>query len=317
MKQNLVNIVELDKLLQNSHKVLIGVSGGADSMALLHTILRYRDVLNKEFKVLHVDHQISKESADWSDVVMKYCNDTNIECEIAKVNVTDWGKNLEQAARYARYDAFSKQNCDTILLAHHANDQIETFFLKLLRGSGVKGLKGMSVATPCWFDTNKTIVRPFLGCNRRDIEEYVSVYSIPYITDPSNSDTKFDRNWVRHKLVPMIEDRNSLADLNILKCVGIQQETYSLLNDLADIDRTACTLPSGDLDWTKVKQLPVARIKNMFMHICSLHDVVDVSTHNIEAFANGLLVADTDSKNEMRMKTFYIRKLGKRILINK
>lgn len=312
----LINDNELLAMLKDAGRILIGVSGGADSMALLHVILRNRKKINNDFKVLHVDHQLNPASKYWVQVVRDYCELNRVPFECASVKVSEWGNNEEQAARRARYDAFSKQDFDTLLLAHHANDQMETFFLKLFRGSGAKGLRCMGVKSPCWFDTNKTVMRPLLKVRRRDIEEYVAANQIPHVDDPSNNDLRYDRNWIRHQLIPMLEERNGAADINILKSIEFQAESFSLMSDLAELDLRSCGRSDGNLDWTKVRLLSHARIKNLIIHICSSNNLVDVSTHHIDQFSKGLMLADMDSRNELRLKDFSIKKVGKTLFIN-
>lgn len=315
MTQNLVDIKQLRTLLTNRKRIIIGVSGGADSMALLHQIMQYRDILNKDFKVLHVDHQINEASSSWAKVVVNYCSELGIDCEVVKVDVSKHGNNLEQAARRARYEAFTSQDCDTILLAHHANDQLETFFLKLFRAGGTRGLSGMRMVSDCWFNPSKKIVRPLLSVHRQDIEQYVNNNAIPYVTDPSNSDTSYDRNWIRHCLLPMIVDRNPIADINILKTMAIQDETSELITDLAEIDLERCSNDDGTLDWFKLKELSAHRLKNLFMHICNKMGSVDIKTKQIEMFVTGLRNATLDSKNEMSLNSVRVYKLGKRVFV--
>jgi len=312
----LIDEKELVRSLQGKGRLLIGVSGGADSMALLHIILQNRGKLSNEIKVLHVNHQINRESKTWAQLVHDYCTSNQIPVQVVNVDVSVWDNNEEKAARLARYDAFSKQEFDTLLLAHHANDQIETFFLKLFRGSGVKGLRCMAMQSPCWFDQTKLVMRPLLKVKRQQIEEYVEQYQVPYVTDPSNVDRRFDRNWIRHDLVPLIEQRNSKAYDNILHSVEIQTETYELIFELAEIDRQACSTSDGNLDWLKVKSLGLVRIKNLIMHLCAAN-LVDASTRHIEDFAKGLIETDMDGRNEMRLRGFSIRKVGKTLIIGR
>jgi len=306
----------LGELLANSQRVLIGVSGGADSMALLHMIHQERDNLAKDFKVLHVDHQINPNSAAWAKLVEDYCASIDMPCEVVTVDVSMWGNNLEQAARKSRYDAFSKQDCDTIVLAHHADDQVETFFLKLFRGSGPKGLRCMSPNSPCWFDESKRVVRPLLDMSKSQLVEYVHDNNIPYVTDPSNVDISYDRNWIRQCLVPTIQERNEIADINIRKAAAIQEEAYGLMTDLARIDLDNVKMSNGDLDWKKLRLLSVPRVKNLVMFVCAENNIIDVSIHHVEAFARGLINADYDSKNELRLRDFHMYKRGRRVIID-
>jgi tRNA(Ile)-lysidine synthase len=314
--ENIIDIKELSALLAGTTRALVGVSGGADSMVLLHEIVHNRDKFTNDFKVVHIDHQLNPASGSWGELVANYCQEHNIECEIVKVNTSEWGKNLEQAARRARYDAFAKQQGDSIVLAHHANDQIETFFLKLFRGSGVKGLRGMDKINECWFDRSKKVIRPLIDTSRHDIEAYALANNIPYVTDPSNVDQRYDRNWIRHTLIPTIQTRNEIADINILKSIANQGEAYELLTEMGKMDFDACKLQENELDWTKVRVLSLPRLKNLIMYICNMHNLIDVSYHHVETFAKGLLAADVDSKNELRLRYFTMKKIGNKIKLD-
>lgn len=306
----------METLLRDSKKILIAVSGGADSMALLHMIVRNREKFNKDFKVLHIDHRLNPQSSTWAKLVKDYCDKHDMPCDIEEVDVSAWGNNVEQAARKARYSAFSKQDCDTILLAHHANDQLETFFLKLFRGSGVKGLRCMAESSPAWFDRSVRMIRPLLDMTRHDIERYVEENNVPFVTDPSNADVRYDRNWIRNKLIPMIQRRNEIADITIMKSISIQAETYELMTDLARIDLEKCKVSDTELDWRKMRSLSLPRLKNLIMHVCNEHNLIDVSTNHVEQFASGILNADEDSRNELRLRYFRMYKIGKRIIID-
>ena len=313
-----MKIPNFESLFVDSKRALIGVSGGADSMALLHMIQTQRKFgnLSCEFKVLHVNHHISTESNTWAKLVSDYCDSIDMPCEVVDVDITQWGNNLEQAARRSRYDAFAKQDCDTIGLAHHSNDQIETFFLKLFRGAGPKGLRCMTESSPCWFDMSKQVIRPLLNHSKIQLEEYVAQHGVPFVTDPSNADNAYNRNWIRNCLMPTIQARDEIADINILKVVRIQSEAYELMNDLAEMDLAAVSLGGGDLDWSMLKTYSHRRIKNLIMYICTQYNLMDVSIHNVETFSRGLTVADEDSRNELRLKNFRMYKVGKRIVID-
>jgi tRNA(Ile)-lysidine synthase len=175
----------------------------------------------------------------------------------------------------------------------------------------------MIPVSPCWFDETKTVVRPLLEFSKFDLENYVEKYNLPHAVDPSNADTSYDRNWIRQELMPFIQARNEIVDINVRKVAAIQNETFNLLNELARIDFKATALSNDTLDWKKVKELSISRIKNLVMYICSENNVIDLSIHHVESFAKGLSLADPDSKNELRMRNFHISKVGKRIIINK
>jgi hypothetical protein len=117
--------------------------------------------------------------------------------------------------------------------------------------------------------------------------------------------------------MPFIQARNEIVDINVRKVASIQNESYNLMSDLARIDFKATALSNDTLDWKKVKELSISRIKNLVMFICAENNVIDLSIHHVESFAKGLVDADSESKNELRMKNFHISKVGKRIVINK
>jgi tRNA(Ile)-lysidine synthase len=311
----MIDINKLSKAI-GSDESIIGVSGGADSMFLLSMIASNRDKFACNFKVLHVNHQINSESSKWATLVSDYCAKINMSCEVVNIDVSKWGNNTEQAARRGRYDAFSKQPAKNIILGHHADDQVETFFLKIFRGSGPKGLRCMSYDSPCWFDTSKKVIRPLLDMTKIQLEEYVIEHDIPFVVDPSNTDTSYDRNWIRNCLLPFILDRIAIADINIRKVAYIQDEAYSLMTDLAKIDFVNIKLSENELDWRKLKMLSLSRVKNLIMHICTEHNLVDVSIHHVEAFSKGLLAANEDSRNELRLSNFRMHKCGKKIIID-
>ena len=311
----MLDIKKLSDVL-GTGKSIIGVSGGADSMSLLYIIASNLDKFACSFKVLHVNHCINPESGVWANLVENYCKLLKMPCEIVEVDISLWGNNLEQAARKSRYDAFSKQDCKNIILAHHGDDQVETFFLKLFRGSGPKGLRCMKYSSTCWFDERKQVIRPLLDFTKSQLVEYTLAHNIPYITDPSNNDSNYDRNWIRNNLAPFIQERNEIADINIRKVIAIQDEAYDLMTDLAKIDFENVKITNSELDWRKVRSLSLPRIKNLVMFICAKRNLVDVSIHHVETFSKSLIFASDDSKNELRLKGFHIYKIGRRLIIN-
>lgn len=311
-----MNIKYVAKMLENSRHCVIGVSGGVDSMVLLDWFAKNQHHFRCSFKVIHIDHGINENSNEWAMHVLNACRALNISCDVRKVSLDGYGSNLEYAARQARYREFCSNDADTLVLAHHANDQCESFLLKLFRGSGVRGLKAMSQTAPCWFDSRVTVIRPMLEISKAEIENYAAANNIVSIEDPSNQDTKYDRNYIRNVIWPTITDRFEIADINTIRSIQHLAETWQLTNQLADIDIANCTQMDGTLNWPKVKEIGYLRIKNMLLRIIDNHDVYGISVNHVEQFAQGLLSADMDSRNELRLKGFNMQKIGKTIYIN-
>ena len=202
----------LQKKFPPSRRYLIGVSGGRDSVALLHSLV---DLGYKNLIVCHLDHQLRgrSSSADATFVeklAAKYDVDlvlgfTNVRSLAAKKKMS-----IESAAREARYKFFAqvakRRRCRTIFLGHHADDLVETFLINLFRGAGNAGLAGMrDVSTRRVADVDLTLVRPLLGAGRGDIDKYVKSRRLRFREDPSNKNLMPLRNRIRHRVIPYIE----------------------------------------------------------------------------------------------------------------
>lgn len=309
----LIDVNSMSSILDGKKHCLVGVSGGIDSMVLLHWLAENRGKISLPIRVMHVDHGINENSHAWASYVMATCESLDIPCEIKKVSLDGLGNNLEYAARQARYKVFCESGADVLILAHHANDQCESFLLKLFRGSGVKGLKAMGVSTPCWFDNKVTVVRPMLSVTRGQIEAWADERGIVGVEDPSNKDNKYDRNYIRNRVWPVIQERFDIADINTIRSIQHLSEAWELTTILADQDIAAVSMPDGSLEWTKVRDLGYLRIKNMILRILDLQGVYGFSVNHVEQFAQGLLDADFDSRNELSLRGFIMNKSGKRI----
>lgn len=200
------------RLIDRGDAVLAGLSGGADSVCLLH-FLRYL-AREKHFALaaVHVNHGLrGKEALADQRFCKQLCNELEIPFFCEKVNVKKLAKDLdlspEHAARKARYDAFLKTarawGATKLALGHHLDDQAETFLLNLLRGTKAKGLAGIPVRRA--LDKNVEIVRPLLCITRAETEEYLHRNGLSFVMDTTNTDETFTRNWVRGTLLPLLE----------------------------------------------------------------------------------------------------------------
>lgn len=186
---------------------LIGVSGGRDSVALLHFLATRGDRLI----VCHLDHALRKESRDEARFVEALAAELGCEFVARRQNVAGLAKrmkgSIETAAREARYAFFAKvaraRGVWRLVLAHHADDQVETFLFNLLRGSGAAGLGAMRATS---LRGNLEIVRPLLGVWREEIDAYVAAHGLEFCDDPSNADRRHTRNRVRHEIVPLLAE---------------------------------------------------------------------------------------------------------------
>lgn len=190
-------------------RILIAVSGGVDSIVLLDLLAGLRDEFSLRLNVLHVDHGLRPESPADAEFVMDLCQRLNIPCQIKSFDVEDIARekrlSLETAGRETRRAVLlaeaKKFNCDRIVLAHHRNDQAETFLQRLLRGSGLSGLQAMRMEDGIWW-------RPLLDFSRSQIVDYATQRKLAWVEDASNRDTTFLRNQIRHQLIPQLCEYN-------------------------------------------------------------------------------------------------------------
>lgn len=205
-----------NELLSSGDHLLVGVSGGADSVALLLCLCELAQSLPCKLTVAHVNHglrgQASEEDAHF---VAKLCSDLAVPVVVREVDVAARRKSkhesLQQAARMERFQFFTEvcreQGPSKVALAHHQSDQVETIFLNLMRGAGLRGLSGMSPLERGLFGL--TLIRPLLAVTRDSIEAFLAERGQAYRVDYSNHDTKYRRNLVRHEVLPSLGKLNS------------------------------------------------------------------------------------------------------------
>lgn len=187
---------------------LVAFSGGLDSSALLVALSRYVAVVGTAppLTALHIHHGLSVQADAWEAHCLSVCKKMHIECQVQRVAVVCDGQGVEAAAREARYAEFASalREGGRLFLGHHQDDQVETFFLRLMRGSGVQGLAGMPQERQLG---GGRLVRPLLDTTRADLRRYVVAAGIDWIEDASNADTRYDRNYLRQRVLPLLEQR--------------------------------------------------------------------------------------------------------------
>lgn len=210
--QNLIKFEKQHSFFKPKIGILIGLSGGADSVALLHFVKQLS--IKKQFPVYacHIHHGL-RENADKDAAFAKeMAKKLDVPFILKKVNVKSLAKkedlSIEHAARKARYQALSeaaaKFNCKKIALAHHLDDNAETFLLNILRGTKSKGLMGIPINRPFG---KLEIIRPFMCITRKEVDNYIKENGLKYIDDETNFEQIYTRNWVRGTLLPLLEEK--------------------------------------------------------------------------------------------------------------
>jgi tRNA(Ile)-lysidine synthase len=249
--------------------IALGLSGGMDSVVLLDVLERLSATGDFRLRAIHVNHQISPHSGTWEKFCESLCRDRQIEFEAHRVKVNPAGEGIEAAARRLRYEVFEAIACDAIALAHHADDQAETFLLQMLRGAGPKGLAAMPVARPLRESSIdgrvQWLLRPLLEVSRAQIKSHAVQRGLSWVEDESNSDASYDRNFLRKEILPRLETRFP-AYRETLTRAARNLADYSLVAEamaLADAgEANNAAIPVDTL-----KKLPDARALNLLRHL--------------------------------------------------
>ncbi|MBU0693208.1 MAG: tRNA lysidine(34) synthetase TilS [Candidatus Omnitrophica bacterium] len=211
MEQNFRKTIEDYGLLNKRDRVILGVSGGPDSIFMLHQFLRIKDEYKLQLVCAHLNHSLRKEADKEEDFVRGVCRDLGMRFISEKKDVKKLfkGNSLEQTARNFRFDFFLKCSRETkikkLALAHHKDDLAETILMKLIRGTGLSGLRGF---LPQSKFKSLTVIRPLIELRKKKITDYLAKEKITYCIDKSNFQEIFFRNKIRCRLMPLLEELN-------------------------------------------------------------------------------------------------------------
>ncbi len=231
MKEEILKTIIKYNLIQKGDKVLIGVSGGPDSMCLLDNLLEISKDMEFKIVVAHVNHCIREEAVDDEKYVLNYCMKNNIEIYIKRADIIKLSKEnkkgLEETGREIRYEFFEeiaqKVSANKIAIAHNMNDKAETILMNIIRGSGTLGLKGIEP------NRENKYIRPLINIQRKDIETYCTEKSLNPRIDRTNQDNEYTRNKIRNLLIPYIQKEfnpNIIKAVNKLSEISREEQNY-------------------------------------------------------------------------------------------
>ncbi len=250
----------------------VGYSGGCDSHVLLHALAAINDQLSIQLNAIYVNHGLSTNAVAWGDHCQQVCDQLGVPLTLLSVDAkAKSGQSPEESARYARYHVIREllNSGDYLCTAHHQDDQAETLLLQLLRGAGPKGLAAMPHQSALG---NAIQIRPLLGYTRQQLQSYGEQHNLKWIDDESNLDTRFDRNFLRHELMPLLKQRWPSAARTLSRSASHNAEAAELLDELAQQDYQLVKGTSHDtLSVEALSVLSEKRLKNVLRYWIGLN----------------------------------------------
>lgn len=281
----------LGRLSQYRH-LYVGFSGGLDSTVLLHLLASNADLQDRVVAV-HVHHGLSGFAKDWQIHCQRVCDELNIPFIVREVEF-DRAANIEERARTARYEVFSSllTSHDVLLLGHHADDQAETVLLQLIRGTGIDGLAAM----PVFKKIGKgELIRPLLSCSRRMLNDYALLHHLVWIEDESNQNESFSRNYLRHQIMPQLQEKWPFLVSNLARTAAHCQQAIGNLDALAQIDCAEVNKPATPLSLVALRRLSAQRVTNVLRTWIKKNNIRMPSTVNITRIIDELIFSDSQA----------------------
>lgn len=234
-----------NNMIVSNDKIVVGVSGGADSMCLLHFLISIKYKFSINIIAAHINHNLrGAEAVRDQTLVECFCRQRGIECRVLSADInkicSQTGEGSEECGRRIRYEFFKELSgiSGKIATAHTLSDSAETLIFNIARGTGLKGLQGIP-------NVRGNIIRPLINITRQQVEEYCSENNIKYITDSSNLTDDYSRNKIRHAVVPVLKDINPGFENAVQKLTAIVSEQLNLVNALAENLLVKAKIPNG------------------------------------------------------------------------
>jgi len=270
-------------------RLCVGLSGGCDSVVLLHLLASLG--LGGRLQAIHVHHGLSANADRWAVFCADHCQHLGVPFVLERVSVDPRsGNGIEAAARAARYEGFARCARDLLLLGHHRGDQAETLLFNLLRGAGVAGAAGIPVERR---ERELRILRPLLEVPREEIEAYARANDLAWVGDESNSDTGLTRNFLRHEILPALGERFPAAERSLARAAAHFAEADGLLAELAAADWQSMA-QGGALPLAKLRQLSLPRLRNLLRYRLRQLGWQAPASARLEEFSRQLQTAGAD-----------------------
>lgn len=273
----------------------VAFSGGLDSTVLLHRLAGDAALRARGLRAWHVDHGLQPDADAWQRHCERVCERLGVALRVSRVQVVVAGDGVEAAARRARHAAFGAGLGDGEILAfaHHLDDQAETFLLRALRASGVDGLAAMRAWRPF---ARGWLWRPLLALPRATLEAYARGHGLEWIEDPSNADSAFDRNFLRHRIMPLLHERWPHASSAFAGAAGLSAQAAALLEEGDAQALAAClTLDPECMSRSRLAALPAPRRARVLRRWIDGLGLPPLPASGLARIESGLLHARADA----------------------
>ena len=296
----------LSPLLPANSSVVLGLSGGVDSIVLLHLLQHLSAKYAWRLRALHVHHGISPQADAWAAFCADRCKQAGVPLQVEHVDIAPLrGHGIEAAARKLRHAALSRQQADFIALAHHRDDQAETLLLQLLRGAGVRGASAMPLVK--YRADCPALVRPLLDVTRSALIEYAQHHALQWIEDESNADDTYPRNFLRHRVLPLLQQRFPAYRETLTRSTRHFAEAGELLDELAQQDAHGA-INNGRLDVVPLRALGVVRGKNLLRYFLMAQGAPIPDSTRLEEMLRQLCSARQDASVCVTWQDWQVRR---------
>jgi tRNA(Ile)-lysidine synthase len=288
-------------------RLLLALSGGLDSMVLLHVLAGLRETAGFVLSAAYVHHGLQKQADEWAVFCQVQTAVLKIDFQVCHVELTEPGRNIEQQARTLRYQALAALlDADTALLtAHHADDQLETILLALKRGSGLTGLSAIAAQKPF---AGTVLLRPLLAFSRAELEQYASEMQLSYVSDPSNHDDSFDRNFLRQHVLPLLQQRFPAISQTAARSCQLLQQSLEYQQQQLAVDLPA-VLRQQQLDLIELAKRQNPQRDLLLRFYFSRYDLVP-SAMQIREFVQVFLFSAPDAQPLLQWGDWQLRRFN-------
>ena len=307
-------VIHLQSVPLAGQRVAVAFSGGLDSTVLLALMAAASKAMGYQLSAVHINHQLSPNADSWQKFCKKQCQQLGVPFHAIKVDVPQGpGASLEAAARESRYAAFATLAVDYVVLGHHLDDQIETFFLQLLRGAGDRGLAAMA-AIKTTRGERITYLRPLLTVPRAEILLHARKHKLKWVDDETNASRDFNRNFLRHAILPLLEERFPAYRTTIYRSTQHLAETAQLLREIGAMDLQQA-VRANTLDLNYLKELSPARARNLLLAYLATQGVPSPSMARLSQLEQQIR-ARPDARVDVKMGAYSLRRYQGRLYID-